>query len=66
MHDRLEGVDAADSKVVELSAEGREARLTAARYWRLDAGLRWLRAGARYLRAWWKSLSATVLALACW
>eukprot|EP00959_Pyramimonas_sp_CCMP1952_P301760 6313901-Pyramimonas_sp.AAC.1 len=42
LHDRLEEPNAMESLGLELDAERREARLAAARHWRLDAGLRWL------------------------
>ncbi|CAK0864927.1 unnamed protein product [Prorocentrum cordatum] len=42
VHDRSEAPPAVGGLGVELDAERREARLTAARYWRLNAGLRWL------------------------
>eukprot|EP00959_Pyramimonas_sp_CCMP1952_P044293 925422-Pyramimonas_sp.AAC.1 len=42
LRDRLEEPHAMESLGVELGAERRETRLTVARYWRLDAGLRWL------------------------
>ena len=47
MHDRVERASAMGGLGVELDARRQETLVTAARYWRLDAGLRWLLARGR-------------------